>query len=268
MISSWWNLGWSKEMPRDGDEVHVVSHLDAEYKRAAFGTVVPYEWVGLDAGSFMTAQWRLGTTEPGSSGAPVFVTENGQQYAVGVVTSATVEEDLDHEAVWGPYCDPVLRTSFMGLEVVYERIKRHVETGSPPPPDPDRPSARVTLGLSGEIVTLVQDTDGTWRLANGDAVVSGVTTVSASNGNSYRLVQEAGTWAARFVPHPGERAARDQHLQGRAHASRGRVVVAKLDRGDRGRDGDDAGQQALPAELRQWRVGRHGDHRIGEFRAA
>ncbi len=61
----------------------------------------------------------------------------------------------------------------------------------------------VTLGITGEMVSLVRAEDGTYWL--GDALVtSGMTTTMSMNGNEYRLMMgEDGMWMAHYVPAMG-----------------------------------------------------------------
>lgn len=62
-------LGWTTALPRTLDDVIGIHHPFGEYKRISFGRAMGV----LDA--FHTVQWTGGTTEPGSSGSPLFTRE-------------------------------------------------------------------------------------------------------------------------------------------------------------------------------------------------
>ena len=94
---------------------------------------------------------------------------------------------------------PGLRTAFNRFDAIYDLIEEHLENEPDGSATPQRVRATVTLGLSGETVTLVQDEAGAWWLGT-RAVVSGTTTVQASNWNSYKLVLELdGHGGAKWV---------------------------------------------------------------------
>ena len=193
--------GWTTVPPLLGSEVYAIGHPGSDYKRVAFGTIVAHQWPGTSADDFQTVYWRLGTAESGSSGSPVLQVRDGVSYVVGVLAGGTDDEDLDHDAIWGPYCDPDLRMVFNRFGSVFQHIRPYLDD----PDDPagsapaDRRTVTVTLGTSGETVVLVQTTDNRWWL--GDAqVISGSTTVTAANGNEYTLVRSNGMWSAEYVP--------------------------------------------------------------------
>ena len=196
--------GWWPRLPRNGYEVFTIGHPAGEHKRAAVGTVVSHRWEGLSSSGFVTVRWRHGTVEEGSSGSPLLSNYDGQDYVVGVLSGSTADEGLDEDSRWGPRCDADLRTAFSRFDAIYDVIEQHLDSepgGGPAPFVPFR--VTVTLGLSGETVTLVEAEDGSWSIGD-TAVVSGTTTVRASNGNSYKLVQKAdgsgGTmWVAEYV---------------------------------------------------------------------
>ena len=56
----------------------------------------------------------------------------------------------------------------------------------------------VMLGTSGQVVSVTREEDGSYR-ADGEMISSGGT-LTATNGNLYRLTQVDGTWSAHFVP--------------------------------------------------------------------
>ena len=192
--------GWDTRTLPLGADVLTVGHPDGDYKRVAFGTIVAHEWTGASEDSFQTVRWRLGTSEAGSSGSPILaVDRDGDPYVIGLLSGGTLEENLDTDTIWGPYCDPEFRMAFNRLGAFYERIRVYLEnpdaaTGSA---SPVLRRARVPLGMSGESVLVAQAEDGSWWL--GDALVtSGATTVRASNGNTYTLVLDDGAWAAEY----------------------------------------------------------------------
>ena len=198
------HLGWWARLPRNGYEVFTFGHPAGNHKRAAVGTVVSHRWQGRSSTGFLTVQWRLGTVENGSSGSPLLANYDGQDYVVGVLSGSSLDEDLDQDSPWGPRCDAGLRTAFNRFDAIYDLIEEHLENEPGGSTTPQLVRATVALGLSGETVTLVQDEAGAWWLGN-TAVVSGTTTVRASNGNSYKLVLEpdgrGGTmWVGEYVP--------------------------------------------------------------------
>ena len=197
-------LGWSTNMPPNGAEIYSLGHPDSDVKRIAVGQIAPHRWAGIENANFQTVDWRFGTVEDGSSGSPLFVVRDGQEYVVGVLTGGTSEEDLDQDSPWGPHCDADLRTVSNRFDKIYGVIERYIENEPDGSATPQLVRATVALGLSGETVTLAQDEAGAWWLGT-TAVVSGTTTVSASNGNSYKLVLEpdgrGGTmWVGEYVP--------------------------------------------------------------------
>lgn len=197
-------LGWSTQVPRDGAEVSTLGHPAGNHKRAAVGTVVPYRWLGLSGTRFLTVRWRLGTVEGGSSGSPLLANIDGQDYVVGVLSSSSSDEGLDHDSPWGLHCSVGYRTAFNRFDAIYSQIEEHLEIAPGGGPTSQRVTATVTLGRSGETVTLVQDEAGAWWFRS-TPVVSGTTTVHTASGNTYRLVLESdgrgGTiWVAEYVP--------------------------------------------------------------------
>lgn len=95
--------GWSTELPSVGTEVVCIHHPSSDYKRISFGTIT-------DTGSptqggepvkpydlYHEVLWHLGTTERGSSGAPLFLADSqriiGQLYGGYASCLATDEPD-------------------------------------------------------------------------------------------------------------------------------------------------------------------------------
>ena len=197
-------LGWWPRLRRNGYEVFTFGHPAGNHKRAAVGTVVSHRWRDRSSTGFLTVQWRLGMVENGSSGSPLLANYDGHDYVVGVLAGSSLDEDLDQDSPWGPRCDAGLRTAFDRFDAIYDLIEEHLENEPGGSTTPQLVSATVALGLSGETVTLVQDEAGAWWLGT-TAVVSGTTTVRASNGNSYKLVLGpdgcGGTmWVGEYVP--------------------------------------------------------------------
>ncbi|MDE0623426.1 MAG: trypsin-like peptidase domain-containing protein [Bryobacterales bacterium] len=81
-VTGWSSKGWTTAELRTGDQVSTVSHPAGNYKRAAFGRVVNESWTGHSTLGFKTIQWRLGTTEQGSSGSPVLKWQDGQGISI------------------------------------------------------------------------------------------------------------------------------------------------------------------------------------------
>lgn len=126
-VTGWWAEGWTPTALRTGDRVSSVGHPDGTHKRAAFGQVLRETWEGLSSLGFGTIQWRLGTTEPGSSGSPVFRRAGDDRRVVGIVSGSN-GSGLDDESPWGPYCDAALRTSFNRFDHIYETIEPYLES--------------------------------------------------------------------------------------------------------------------------------------------
>ena len=125
-VTGWWAEGWDLAALRTGDRVSSVGHPDGSHKRAAFGQVLRKGWEGLSSLGFGTIQWRLGTTEPGSSGSPVFRGLANDRRVVGIVTGSN-GSGLDNGSPWGPYCDAALRTSFNRFDHIYKTIGPYLE---------------------------------------------------------------------------------------------------------------------------------------------
>ncbi len=204
-VTGWISKGWTTAEVRTGDEVSTVSHPAGNYKRAAFGRAVNESWAGHSTLGFKTIQWRLGTTERGSSGSPVLKWQDGYWRVVGIL-SADNAESLDDGSWWGPSCDAGLRVAFSRFDHIYDTIEPYMEDERallPAVTEPARPATRsrveVALGSTGETVTLVRSQDGNWRLG-GALVRDGETQVRAGNGNVYTLTLGSnGAWSAAYV---------------------------------------------------------------------
>ena len=204
-VTGWMSKGWTTAEVRTGERVSTVSHPDGNYKRAAFGRVVRRTWTGHSTLGFKTIQWRLGTTEGGSSGSPVLKWQDGYWRVVGILAGDNAES-LDDASWWGPSCDAGLRVVFSRLDHIYDTIgpymedERALRSAVTAPTEPAaRSHVEVVLGSTGETVTLVQSEDGEWRLG-GALVRDGETQVRAENGNLYTLtVSSDGAWSASYV---------------------------------------------------------------------
>ncbi|MDE0625569.1 MAG: serine protease [Bryobacterales bacterium] len=200
-VTGWWAEGWDTAAVHPRAKVFTVSHPSGHFKRAAFGEVVDFRWKDTSSASFGTIQWRLGTTEPGSSGSPVFKGAGKDRFVIGILTGGN-GSSLDDESQWGPYCDSDLRSSFNRLDHIWDAIEPYMERESAlsaatmAPTVPSR--VVVQLGITDETVTLVLAEDGTWWLG-GALVRSGETAVRTENGNVYRLALASdGTWTAVY----------------------------------------------------------------------
>ena len=213
--------------PRTGREVYAIGHPDGGLKRVSVGSVVPHTWGNISAANFSTIRWRLGSVEGGSSGSPVLEVIDGKPYVIGVLVGSTLPENLDQDGPWGPYCDPDLRTAFNHLDAIYPLIESYLETPLSDTQATPRPvTVTVTLGITGETVTLAQANDGTWWVGDVEAE-SGTTTATASNGNTYSLVLQAdgrggSTWIAQYVP---------EHVIVRLGASNYRITLTRAEDG-------------------------------------
>ena len=194
--------GWSASTPSQGAEVATVGHPEGHYKRVAFGEVTNYTtWSDTENGAI---QWRLGTTEPGSSGSPVLLSRTrsdgeGEFWAIVGIISGGNRNETDDGSPWGPYCDADRQASFTPLGRVYETIQPYMEDESELPKLPSFDPVEVELGRHGGTVTITQAEDGSWWV-DGVELASGAVVVSTTNGNSYRLTLTDGEWEAEFVP--------------------------------------------------------------------
>jgi hypothetical protein len=203
--TGWRAEGWTTTPVRTGDPVSTVGHPAGNHKRAAFGQVVEYRWGRLNASRFKTIQWRLGTSEGGSSGSPVFRGTGENRRVVGIAVGDNVTS-LDQGSPWGPSCDTGLRVAFSRFDHIYESIAPYLQRESAvsgavqQPAGPQGRQVVVSLGSSGETATLEQAADGSWWVG-GELVVSGETALLTSNGNEYTLELAAdGSWVATYSP--------------------------------------------------------------------
>ena len=198
----WTTEGWTTTTVNTDDQVNTVGHPDGNHKRAAFGQVVNYGWKNWSASGFKTIQWRLGTTEGGSSGSPVFKGTGEDSRVVGILVGGNASS-LEQDSPWGPACDASLRAAFNRFDHIYETIEPYLkresalsETGSQDA-DPQWQQV-VALGLSGDTLTLTRATDGSWWLGN--TLIVGGEVVLANNGNEYTLeLTEDGSWAVTYL---------------------------------------------------------------------
>ena len=124
-VTGWRARGWSSRDLPTGEQVMAVSHPDGSHKRAAFGDVVDRIWRDR---SLETVQWRLGTTEPGSSGAPVFrFSDDFGYWIVAGVLIGDNESSVDAGSPWGSYCDADLRSAVDPLSHIYETIQPYMD---------------------------------------------------------------------------------------------------------------------------------------------
>lgn len=196
-VTGWTSEGWDTSLVRPGQQLSTVGHPDGSFKRTAFGQAINHGW---NSTSRQAIQWRLGTTEPGSSGSPVLRGTGDDRWVVGIMTGGN-EPDDGAESIWGPYCHPGHRAVFNRLSHIWETIEPYMESESELLLAGSVPGRLVvSLGSSGDTVVLVQSDDGSWRLG-GSLVRSGVTAVRAENGNVYTLVRtQDGRWMANYSP--------------------------------------------------------------------
>ena len=184
------NRGWSTRAVSTGDQLATVGHPDGYHKRTAFGQVVSHTWA--EGNSSQAIRWRLGTTEPGSSGSPVLWISGEDTRVVGILTAIN-SDGTDDGSLWGPYCGADLRTAFERFDRIYETIKPYLESESALPTLP----VLVGLGTSGDVIKLRPTEAGGYTL-NGQAIESGHR-VTASNGDVYELTLADGNWTATYV---------------------------------------------------------------------
>lgn len=126
-LTGWWAEGWTTVEVRTGDELYTVTHPDGSFKRAAFGQAVNHGWNNWSSLGFRTIRWRLGATEPGSSGSPVFRGAGENRRVVGIISGSNPSV-LDDGSPWGPYCDGDLRVAFNRLDHIYDTIEPYLES--------------------------------------------------------------------------------------------------------------------------------------------
>ena len=188
--------GWDPNPVRTGAQVWAVSHPAGSFKRVAFGHVVSVSWTGRSSVGYHSIEWRLGATEPGSSGGPVF---DDKGYLVGIVSAAN-DDAVDDNSPWGPYCDADLRTAFNRFSRIYDAIELYLEDEGELPDLShlfQSQPVQVALGTSGQSITLLTTEAGGFTL-NGEAVSTG-DTHAADNGN-YTLTLDGTNWTAAFAP--------------------------------------------------------------------
>lgn len=122
----WSSRGWTIRDIHTGEQVANVSHPDGSHKRAAIGRVVD---VNFRDESLQGIQWRIGTTEPGSSGSPVLVyhDEFEDWVATGVLVGST-SDGVDDDQPWGAYCAEDVIAAFDPLSRVWETIQPYLES--------------------------------------------------------------------------------------------------------------------------------------------
>ncbi len=176
------SVGWSTSSVLPGTDVVGISHPDGAPLRISFGETASGSFDGLSPSHFVRVEWARGTTEPGSSGSGLFRTDGP---LVGVLTGGA----SNHSP-----CDPRYYASYHRLSDIHSKIKPFLYEAPPPAPV----SIEVTLGLSGETVTLVVSADGTVTLG-GEPFRSG-DVVTASSGGRYKLELAGDAWSASYLP--------------------------------------------------------------------
>ncbi len=195
-IRGLWNHGYITTVVRTGEHVSTVSHPAGSYKRAAFGRVVDFGWANFSSQGFKTIQWRLGSSEGGSSGSPILAGTGADRRVVGILVADNLES-LNAESLWGPQCDVDLRVAFNRFDHIYKTIEPYLKSEDNLPTR-QLVSVIVPLGNSGDTVTLRPGADGTYWIGN-TAVRNGITRVTAGNGNIYVLMLSVGgKWTAEY----------------------------------------------------------------------
>lgn len=176
-------LGWNPRTPRSGEDVVNISHPNGAFQRVAFGEVSFESWEDLSSVGFSTVKWQRGTTEGGSSGSGIFDDDGS---LIGIYGYSNLEDP----------CDEDYRGAFNDFSRIYEGIETYLESEAAL----DRVAAsriRVTLGISGDSVTIRKTDSGSYTL-RGEPLVPG-TRVAASNGNEYVLNLSTKGWTATYV---------------------------------------------------------------------
>jgi hypothetical protein len=77
--------GWDPNALSGGAALTSIHHPEGDLKKVSQGTMVRFAAPGVGGGnaSFVETRWNTGTTEPGSSGAGVWTTSNGEYYFRG-----------------------------------------------------------------------------------------------------------------------------------------------------------------------------------------
>ena len=88
-------LGWTTQAPPLATEVAGVHHPRGDYKRLCFGTLT-HTWLqGDHSDLYHEVVWHDGTTEPGSSGSPMFLADT--QQIIGQLWGGTASCSLPDE---------------------------------------------------------------------------------------------------------------------------------------------------------------------------
>lgn len=77
--------GWRTGLVGSGIDTYCIHHPDWSYKRISDGETINYIAYGYDEENHITNRWTSGTTEPGSSGSPLF----DGQYVIGQLSGGS-----------------------------------------------------------------------------------------------------------------------------------------------------------------------------------
>lgn len=178
--------GWTASRAVAGTGVASVSHPNSTYKRLSFGELEDISWSNASSASFTGVSWRMGTTETGSSGAGILRESDG--LLVGLLIGGSVDLHV---------CDRDFFAAINRFSAIYDEISVYLESEQ-------AVSARVpvpiviSLGSSGESVTIGKASDGTFWL--GDSPVRDGYVHTTRTGGQYRLRRsEGGSWSAVYV---------------------------------------------------------------------
>ncbi len=179
-------LGWDAGGAALGTPVVAVSHPTGAFKRISLGDITTVNWRTYSASTFTGISWRQGTTETGSSGAGIRRESDGR--LIGILTAVSAD--------WEP-CDREFRSALNHFSAIYDEVWPYLD--SEDSLTDARPNLSVVqLGDSGELVTIVTASDGTFWVE--DRSVSDGSVLTAGNGNQYVLSRGAdGVWTAQYV---------------------------------------------------------------------
>ena len=108
-------LGWTSDPVYQGSDVVGISHPDGEPQRVSFGYSTEPAFYGRNPATYLTVAWNEGTTEPGSSGSGLFLTDGK---FVGVLSGGSAQVSP---------CDPAFRNTYHRFSDIYGKIERHLK---------------------------------------------------------------------------------------------------------------------------------------------
>ena len=179
-----WFLGWSADAAEIavGRNVVGIHHSESLHKQIGFGQITSGTLPNGTPEHMSQVNWGHGLALPGASGSPL-LNEDGQ--ILGVLSGARD----DDSGCFSPGSPPV----YSNFRSFYPKVSEWIGDGWKPPRE-----IRVSLGNSGNTVTILVMQDGTYW--HGEDQLADGSLITAANGNTYRLRLSGGVWSAEYVP--------------------------------------------------------------------